>query len=86
MEVILLFSVAGAIPALIASFFGGLRRVNLAGGVTLAILIGVMVFSPSEPHPYLGVLAVMMMPGAAIGWLVGASVTYWRNTKQRVQT
>ncbi len=75
--IFLLFGI-GLIPGLVAGFLGSSTSVHKAAGVSLLVLIAIIALAPSEPHPYLGTLAAIMIPSVIVGWLAGYSATKWR--------
>lgn len=76
----------GAFPALIAAFVGIRRHVHIAGATCLLMLIAIILFAPSDPHPFIGGLAMMTLPSAVIGWLAGAVISMWRKPSQEFET
>ncbi len=71
----------GAAPVLLAATFSNWRRVNIVGGATLLTLVAIVAFGPQEPHPYIPIMAMMMIGGLLLGWLIAYLITLSKSSK-----
>ena len=81
MAILLILFGVGALPVLIGSILSTLRRVNIIGATTFLLLGLIVAFGPTEPHPYIPMMAMVALFFLILGWMVAYVVTLWKKPK-----